>query len=81
MISHFNAPVLVCDNRLGYSVGDLKTLTNISITNMNHINTISNLELHHAIPESVLLAKPLLANPSFTVTAMVVEHDCLRQQF
>jgi hypothetical protein len=79
MISYSNNQSPLFDDALQLSSHNLITLTDLSITNMSHINTIAIQELCQALRQSVGLAQHLLANSCFTATPMVVDHDCLRQ--
>jgi hypothetical protein len=76
--SRISAPL--SDNRLHYSTRNLTTLKDLFIIDMSFIEAICIEELPQALGQSVELAQHLLANHHFTETAMVVDHDCLRQQ-
>jgi hypothetical protein len=78
--SHSNTTAPLSKIRLCYSSGDLKTLNNLIVTDLNHIDAISIQELCQALEQSAKLAQCLLANANFTVTIMVVDFNHLRQQ-
>jgi hypothetical protein len=79
LTSYSNTPALLSDNTSHYSTGDLTTVTNLSINDMNCINTISIQELRQAIRQLVELAQHMIAHSHFVATTMVVNRDRLRQ--
>jgi hypothetical protein len=75
MTSCSNTLALLSDGALRYSARDLATLTNLSIPDMNCLNTISIQELCQSLAQLVDLTQHLLTNPYFMATTMVVNSD------
>jgi hypothetical protein len=79
-LQYSNTLAPLSDDGLRYSANDLTTLNNLSVTNLSHIDSSFNQELHQALGQSVALVQHLLGNPRLTATTMVVDCDHLRQQ-
>jgi hypothetical protein len=72
MVFHCNTLTLLYDNVLPYSANNLTTLTDLFITDMNPVNTLSIHEPCRALGRFVELAQHFLGNPYIIVTTMVM---------
>jgi hypothetical protein len=80
MPSRSNTQVPLSNDGLCYSISELASLNDHTVTDLSHIHTTSIQELHQALGQSVVLVQYLLGNPRLTATVKVVDCNHLRQQ-
>jgi hypothetical protein len=78
MTSGCNTPAPLGNNGLWYSIIDLATLNDLSVTDLSHIHTTSIHELHQALGQLVALTQHLLWNSWLLATIIVVDCNHLR---